>query len=222
MKRGRRGPAQRRAARSEEASTRSFTLYDYPPSGNCYKVRLLLHQLGLPFERVAVDTQSGGTRTPEFLSINPNGKVPVLILPGGSALTESNAMLWYLAEDTPFIPGSRMDRARALEWMFFEQYSHEPYIATVRNWIGYANRREEFADRIREFRPKGYAALGVMEQRLAGREWFAGDRYSIADIALYAYTHVAGEGEFDLGNYPAIRAWLGRVAEQPRHVSITA
>jgi glutathione S-transferase len=199
-----------------------FKLYEYPPSGNCYKVRLLLNQLDIPFERITVDTQSGATRTPEFLELNPNGRVPVLILPDGSALAESNAILWYLAEDTPFVPDSKVDRARALEWMFFEQYSHEPYIATVRNWIAYANKREEFADRIREFRPKAYAALGVMERRLAGRDWFAGNRYSIADIALYAYTHVAGEGEFDLGDYSAIRAWLVRVAEQPRHVPITA
>jgi len=199
-----------------------YTLYEYPPSGNCYKPRLLLYQLGLPCKRIAVDTQAGGTRTPEFLEINPNGKVPVLLLPDGSALTESNAMLWYLAEDTPLVPDSRIGRTRALEWMFFEQYSHEPYIATLRNWISYAKRRDEFADRIREFRPKGYAALDILEHRLAARDWLVGDRYSIADIALYAYTHVAEEGAFALQPYPAIRDWLTRVADQPRHIPITA
>lgn len=199
-----------------------LTLYDYPPSGNCYKIRLLLHHLGVPFDRITVDTQSGQTRTPEFLEINPNGKVPVLRLPDGTTLTESNAVLWYLAESTPFVPDSRLGRARTLEWMFFEQYSHEPYIATLRNWISYAGKRDEFADRIEEFRPRGYAALDIMERHLESRPYLAADAYSVADIALYAYTHVADEGEFDLSRYPAIRDWLGRVERQPGHVPITA
>lgn len=199
-----------------------YTLYEYPPSGNCYKVRLLMWQLDIPFERIPVDTQSNQTRTPEFLKINPNGKVPVLRLPDGEVLAESNAMLWHLAEGTPLIPQSRLGRARVLQWMFFEQYSHEPYIATLRNWISYANKRKEFAAKIEEFRPRGYAALGVMEQHLAGRQFLVEDAYSIADIALYAYTHVAHEGEFDLDPYPATRGWLERVAAQPRHRPIDA
>jgi len=198
------------------------TLYEYPPSGNCYKVRLLLHQLGVPFNRVAIDTQAGQTRTPQFLQMNPNGRVPVLKLDDGTILTESNAILWYLAEDTSFVPPTRLDRARALQWMFFEQYSHEPYIATLRNWISYAGKRDEYADKIVEFRPKGYAALDVMERHLAGNDYLAGGAYSIADIALYAYTHVAQEGEFELDRYPAIRDWLARIAAQPGHLPITA
>ena len=196
-------------------------LYEYPPSGNCYKVRLLLHRLGILYDRVAIDMQGNHTRTPDFLQMNPNGKVPVLKLDDGTILTESNAILWYLAEGTPFIPETRLGRAQALQWMFFEQYSHEPYIATLRNWISYAGKGDEFADKIVEFRPKGYAALGVMEQHLADRDYFAGNACSIADIALYAYTHVAEEGEFELDRYPAIRDWLARVAGAPGHVPIT-
>lgn len=198
-----------------------YTLYEYPPSGNCFKVRLLLHQLEIPFERVPIDTQTDQTRTAEFLQINRNGKVPVLKLQDGTILTESNAMLWYLAEETDFMPGSRLQRAQVLQWMFFEQYSHEPYIATLRNWISYAAKPEEFAGRIREFRPRGYAALDVMEQHLENRSYFVAEKYSIADIALFAYTHVAEEGEFDLGAYAAIDQWLERVKNQPRFVPIT-
>jgi glutathione S-transferase len=197
-----------------------FTLYEYPPSGNCYKVRLLLHQLDLPFKRVAVAMQKNETRTPEFLQLNPNGKVPVLVLPDGTVLAESNAILWYLAEDSAYLPGGRVQRAQVLQWMFFEQYSHEPYIATLRNWIAYANKREQFAREIEQFRPRGYAALGVMEQYLASHAFLVGEQYSIADIALYAYTHVAHEGEYDLGAYPGIRRWLERVASRPRHVPL--
>ena len=153
--------------------------------------------------------------------MNPNGKVPVLKLEDGTILTESNAMLWFLAEDTRFLPQTRLDRAQVLQWMFFEQYSHEPYIATLRNWISYADKRKEFAREIEEFRPKGYGALGVMEKHLELRKFFVGDSYSIADIALYAYTHVAHEGEFDLSNYSAIRKWLSRIENQPRHIPIT-
>lgn len=198
-----------------------YTLYEYPPSGNCFKVRLLLHQLGIEFERVPVDTQTGQTRTAEFLQINPNGRVPALKLQDGTILAESNAMLWYLAEETEFMPGSRLGRAQALQWMFFEQYSHEPYIATLRNWISYARKREEFAGKIREFRPRGYAALDVMEQHLENSSFFVAEKYSIADIALFAYTHVAEEGEFDLAAYTAINRWLERVKNQPRYVPIT-
>jgi glutathione S-transferase len=195
-------------------------LYDYLESGNGYKVRLLLHQLGLPFERVELDLLQGATRTPEFLRLNPNGRIPLLQLEDGSCLAESNAIQWYLAEGTPFLPDDRLGRAQALQWMFFEQYSHEPYIAVLRFWT-HAGRLAEKAAEVPERRERGLAALGVMERELAGRDWFAGGRYSIADIALYAYTHVAHEGGFDLGPYPALRRWLERVRAQPRHVPIT-
>lgn len=198
-----------------------YTLYEYPPSGNCYKLRLLMNQLDVPFERVPIDTQTGQTRTPEFLLINPNGKVPALKIQDGKILTESNAILWFLAEATRLLPETRLGHAQVLQWMFFEQYSHEPYIATLRNWISYAGKREQYAREIKEFRPRGYAALDVMEQHLQSRPFLVGDNYSIADIALYAYTHVAHEGEFDLGAYTAIRRWLENVEGQPRYIPIT-
>jgi glutathione S-transferase len=195
-------------------------LYDFQPSGNGYKVRLLLTQLGLPFELVQLDILKKETRTPGFLAKNPNGRIPCLRLEDGTHLWESNAILFYLAEATPFLPSGRLERAQALQWMFFEQYSHEPYIAVVRSWHHFglleAN-RAQLADRVE----RGYAALGVMESHLAKQTWFVGQRYSIADIALYAYTHVAPEGKFDLAPYPAVRAWLERVRTQPKHIPIT-
>jgi len=195
-------------------------LYDYLPSGNGYKVRLLLHQLGIPFERVELDIVRGETRTPDFLARNPNGRIPTLELEDGTHLAESNAILWYLAEGTRFLPAERLDRARVLQWMCFEQYSHEPNIATVRFWL-----HTELTDERRALLPakraSGEAALGVMECHLRARPFFVGDRYTIADIALYAYTHVAGEGGFDLEPYAAVRAWLDRVRGQPGHVPIT-
>jgi glutathione S-transferase len=196
------------------------TLYDYLPSGNGYKVRLLLAQLGIPFELVQMDLEKSATRTPEFLAKNPNGRIPCLRLDDGTHLWESNAIQWYLAEGTPFLPSDRLERAQVLQWMFFEQYSHEPYIAVVRAWHHFGlleQNRAQLADKVKG----GYAALGVMEGRLRDRSWFVGERYSIADIALYAYTHVADEGEFDLAPYPAVRAWLDRVRAQPKHVPIT-
>ncbi|HEX2486227.1 MAG TPA: glutathione S-transferase family protein, partial [Myxococcota bacterium] len=195
-------------------------LYDYLESGNGYKVRLLLHQLGIPFERVELDILRGETRTPEFLRLNPNGRIPLLQLEDGRCLAESNAIQWYLAEGTRFLPDDRVGRAQALQWMFFEQYSHEPYIAVLRFWT-HAGWLEEKAAQVPERRERGLAALGVMERELERRDWFAGDRYSIADIALYAYTHVAGEGGFDLAAFPAVQRWLARVREQPGHVPIT-
>src|SRR5262249_42743979 len=185
----------------------------YRPSGNCYKVRLLLTQLGLRFERVEIDIMRGQTRTPEFLRKNPNGRVPLLELPDGRLLAESNAILFYLADDTLFMPEDRFLRAKMLEWMCFEQYSHEPNIATVRFWMhaGWADQRREQIEAKREL---GYAALGVMERHLAGRAFFVGERYSIADIALYAYTHVAAEGGFSLKEYPEVRDWLPHGAAQ--------
>jgi glutathione S-transferase len=196
-------------------------LYDYLPSGNGYKVRLLLAQLGVPYERVEVDILEGGSRTPEFLARNPNGRIPVLELEDGAHLPESNAILCYLAEGTPLLPPDRLERARVLSWMFFEQYSHEPNIATVRHWLRHVGLDDERRALLPGKRAQGYAALGVMERHLTGRTFFVGERYSIADVALYAYTHVADEGGFELGAYPAVRAWLARVRGQPRHVPIT-
>jgi glutathione S-transferase len=195
-------------------------LYDYLESGNGYKVRLLLHQLGIPFERVELDILKGETRTKAFLAKNPNGRIPTLELEDGTCLPESNAILWYLAEGTPFLPGERLARAQVLSWMCFEQYSHEPNIATLRFWT-HAGLLEQRAALVPGKREAGVAALGVMEAHLAQRSFFVGERYTIADIALYAYTHVAEEGGFALAPHPAIRAWLARVANQPRHVPIT-
>jgi glutathione S-transferase len=195
-------------------------LYDHLFSGNGYKVRLLLHQLDIPYERVELDIERGETRTPEFLALNRNGRVPLLVLDDGTTLAESNAIQCYLADGTPLLPEGRLERARVLQWMFFEQYSHEPYIAVVRHWChtGEADAKpEETAVR----RARGYEALDVMERHLAGRDWFAADRYSVADIALYAYTHVADEGGFDLARFPQLGAWLDRVRAQPRHIPIT-
>ncbi len=196
-------------------------LYDFLESGNGYKVRLLLHQLEIPFERVEVDILSGKTRTPDFLAKNPNGRIPTLELEDGTFLFESNAIQWYLAEGTQFLPGDRLARARVLQWMFFEQYSHEPYVAVLRFWHHYGKLAEHGAEEIAAKQKGGLAALGVMEAQLATRAFFVGERYSIADIALYAYTHVAGEGGFDLDDFPATRAWCERVREQPGHVPIT-
>ena len=198
-------------------------LHDNASSGNAYKVRLLLSQLGLPFERLAYDIDRGATRTPEFLRrTNPNGRVPVLELEDGRCLAESNAILWYLAEGTPFVPAERLPRAEVLQWMFFEQYSHEPNIATVRYWITHRlSMTHERDAALPGKRRQGLAALRVMEQHLDRHAFFVGERYSIADVALYAYTHVAPEGGFDLAPYAAVRAWLARVAAQPGHLKIT-
>jgi len=195
-------------------------LYDYLPSGNGYKVRLLLTQLAIPFERIDLDILKGETRTAEFLQKNPNGRIPVLQLDSGGFLAESDAILYYLAEGTPFVPSDRLDRARVLQWMFFEQYNHEPNIATVRFWM-HSEMTDERRAMLAGKRKNGYAALDVMERHLAGRRFFVGESYSIADIALYAYTHVADEGGFDLGTYPVIREWLERVRAQPKHIPIT-
>ena len=199
-------------------------LHDYLLSGNGYKVRLLLAQLGIPFERIEYDITAGETRTREFLeNVNPNGRVPVLELDDGRLLPESNAALFYLAEGTPFLPDGRFDRARVLQWMFFEQYSHEPNIAVARAWVHVfgLEMTEERRLALETKRKLGYDALGVMERHLAADSFFVGGRYSVADIALYAYTHVADEGGFDLSGYPAVRAWIDRVAAQASYVSIT-
>jgi glutathione S-transferase len=195
-------------------------LHDYLESGNGYKVRLLLHQLEIPYQRIEHDILRGETRTPAFLARNPNGRIPLLELEDGSCLAESNAIQWYLAEGTPLLPQDRLLRAQVLQWMFFEQYSHEPYIAVLRFWT-HAGWLAEKAAQVPERRERGYQALAVMESHLARRDWFVGAGYTIADIALYAYTHVAGEGGFELARFPAVERWLARVAGEPRHIPIT-
>jgi glutathione S-transferase len=198
-----------------------YQLYDFLPSGNGYKVRLLLTQLGIPFDRIELDILKGETRTPEFLVKNPNGRIPVLEIKPGVFLAESNAILLYLSEDTPYLPKDRWERAKVIEWLFFEQYSHEPYIATSRFWLMH-DMAEKYRDALEQKRSPGYAALGVMERRLANHPFLGGDRYTIADIALFAYTHVAAEGGFELQKFPAIQAWIERVQAQPNHIKITA
>ena len=195
-------------------------LHDFLSSGNGYKCRLLLHQLAIPFERVELDILKGETRTPEFLAKNPNGRIPTLQLDDGSHLFESNAIVWYLAEGTKLAPADRRARAETLQWMFFEQYSHEPFIAVARHWVLHDMAPSDEA--LEEKRRGGYVALDALERGLSdGRDFLAGD-FSIGDIALYAYTHVAHEGGFDLSGYPRIQAWIERVAAQPGYVPIEA
>jgi glutathione S-transferase len=191
-------------------------------SGNCYKVKLLLCQLGLQHQWVDVDILKKETRTPGFLAKNLNGKIPLLQIEEGVHLPESNAILNYLADGTPFLPSERLLRAQVLQWQFFEQYSHEPYIAGARYIVRYLGRPSDYEAKLQDKMEPGYAALGVMEKHLADRRFFVGDRYTIADIALYGYTHVAHEGGFELSRFPAVKAWLERVASQPGHVTMSA
>lgn len=201
----------------------SYRLYDYLPSGNGYKVRLVLRQLGLPYELVELDIKRGETRTAEFLAKNPNGRIPLLEVPGKGYLSESHAILWYLAEGSRLVPADPFERARMWQWMSFEQYNLEPNVGTVRFWVGSLHKNEaELGEKLIDKRRAGHAALAVLERGLAGRGFLVGDNYSLADIALYAYTHVAPEGGFPLDDYPAIRAWCARVAAQPGHVPITS
>jgi glutathione S-transferase len=197
-------------------------LYDSPVSGNCYKVRLLLAHLAVPYERRTVDVVDRSNRKELLGSLNPAQRVPTLVLDDGRALAESGAILWYFGEGTAFVPVDRYERAQVLQWMFFEQYDHEPAIAVARFWLAYSGRPEAF-EPLREERTRaGYRALDAMEAHLADRAWFVGETMTLADIALYAYTHVADEGGFSLAGYPAIRSWLDRVAAQPGHVPIDA
>jgi len=197
-------------------------LYDSPVSGNCYKVRLLLAHLGIPYERRELSVVDRSNRSEVLGDLNPAQRVPTLVLDDGRALGESGAILWYFAEGTEFVPEDRYERAQMLQWMFFEQYDHEPALAVVRFWVAYSGRPEAFTDRLEERMAAGYRALDAMERHLDGRQFFVGDRLSLADIALYAYTHVAPEGGFELDSYPAIGAWLDRVAAEPGHVPIDA
>jgi len=195
-------------------------LYNAQVSGNCYKARLLLAHLGVDYERREIDVIDRSGRSDLLAEVNPALQVPTLVLDDGRPLAESNAILWYLGLGTRYLPDDDFDRAKVLQWMFFEQYSHEPNIAVVRYWVSIA--AESPRESVIEARRKaGYEALDAMERELAAREFLVADRYSIADIALYAYTHVAGDGGFDLSGYPAIGRWLDRVAAQPGHVPIT-
>jgi glutathione S-transferase len=200
----------------------TYTLYSMQNSGNCYKPRLLMHQLGIPFRVVETDTREGATRTAEFMALNPNARVPLLVFPDGRKLSESNAMLLYLAEGTKYLPTDRYERALVNQWLFFEQYDHEPQVAVARSWLHVFPERKArvTAEQIAGWQDKGNKALGIMEKRLAGNDWLAGSAYSVADIALYAYTHVAEDGGFDLGRYPGISAWIKRVAAQPGYIGL--
>jgi len=202
-----------------------LVLHEYSPSGNCYKVRLTAALLGLPLERREYDILKGETRTPEFLTgVNANGRIPVLQV-GERFIPESNAACFYLAEGTRLVPEDRFDRADMLRWMFFEQYNHEPNVATLRFWIAYVgedNLSPAQKAQMEAKRTAGGAALKLMDEHLAGHEWFAGGRFSLADIALYAYTHVAEEGGFDLCAYPSVGRWLARVAAEPGTIGMDA
>lgn len=199
-----------------------LTVHGMRASGNCYKVQLLLEQLGRPYRWDEVDVAAGATRTPAYLAMNPNGKVPLLEVAPGRYLPESGAILCFLAEGTPLLPADPWQRAQALAWMFFEQYSHEPYIAVARyicRWLPADHPRRTELPRLHE---RGAQALAVMERHLQSQPWFGGAAYGVADIALFAYTHCAADGGFDLAPYPAIAAWLARVRVQPGFVPMSA
>jgi glutathione S-transferase len=191
-------------------------------SGNCFKVKLALLQLGIAHDWVPTDLLRGDAKTPAFLAMNPNARVPLLDLGNGQYLAESGAILNYLAEGSALLPTDRLERAQVLQWMFFEQYSHEPYVAVARFIVRYLDRPAQEEARLQRCYAPGYRALDVMEQHLATRQYFVAERYSIADIALYAYTHVAHEGGFTLERHPAIRAWLARVSAQPGYLPMAA
>jgi len=197
-------------------------LYNSAVSGNCYKVRLLLAHLGVEYETVDVSVSDRSGRKELLGELNPALRVPTLVLDDGRPLGESNAILWYFADGTQYLSDDAYERARTLQWMFFEQYSHEPYVAVVRFWLRYSGTPERFTDLVPEKTKGGYLALDALGRGLDDRMFLVGERYSIADISLYAYTHVAHEGGFDLEPYPAICAWLERVANQHGHVTIDA
>ncbi len=195
-------------------------IYGDSRSGNCYKLKLLCAEMGMDYDWIEVDILKGESRTEDFLGMNPNGRIPLLALPDGRYLAESNAILCYLSDGSNFFHGKAFERAQVLQWLFFEQYSHEPYIATSRFIIQYLGTPPERAAELEQKKAGGYQALGVMESRLADHDFLAGGNYSIADIALFAYTHVAGEGGFSLEDYPAIRAWLERISARPNFVKM--
>jgi glutathione S-transferase len=198
-----------------------YKLYSMRRSGNCYKVRLALAQLNIPHDLIEIDILHGETRTPEFLKMNPSGHVPLLEVAAGRYIAESNAILWYVADHSPLFTNDRADRAEMLQWMFFEQHSLEPNLGAAYFWLALVRGgRELQSHALEDWMQEGYRALGVMEKHLATRSFFAANRYSIADIALYAYTHLAHQCDYDLAGFPAVRAWLRRVAEQPNHIAM--
>ncbi len=198
-------------------------LYNSMVSGNCYKVRLLLAHLGIEYERRELDVVDRSNRPDVLGGLNPDLRVPTLVLDDGRPLAESGAILWYFGEQTRFVPDDRYERAKVLQWMFFEQYTHEPAIAVVRFLVAYSGEPEKHAELIEARTKTGYRALAAMERHLdGGSAYFVGAGLTLADLALYAYTHVAHEGGFDLAGYPATRAWLDRVASEPGHVTIDA
>jgi glutathione S-transferase len=198
-------------------------LYENAASGNCYKVRLLLAHLGLAYERRSLDVIDRSNRPEVLGDLNPALRVPTLILDDGRPLGESGAIIWYFGDGTRFVPSDPYERAQVLQWMFFEQYDHEPAIAVARFLVALSGlAREDYEKRLPRLWEQGAKALDAMERHITGRTWFVGDQMTLADIALYAYTHVAAEGEFDLGPYPAIGEWLTRVAAEPGHVAIDA
>lgn len=198
-------------------------LYDYLPSGNSYKVRLMMSYLGLTYEHIGLDIIKGETQTDGFKAVNPVGQIPLLELSDGRRIAESNAIIYFLGEGTPYWPKNAFDQAKCMQWMFFEQYKHEPAIAVSRFIHHYAMDKRE--SELPALMKRGYAALDIMEDHLAQNLWFvscdSGDGRTLADVALYAYTHVAGEGGFDLTRYPNITAWLDRFADHPKHILIT-
>jgi glutathione S-transferase len=197
-------------------------LYNSQVSGNCYKVRLLFAHLGISYERQDLSVVDRSNRDEVLGGLNPALRVPTLVLDDGRALGESGAILWYFGEGTRFIPEDAYERAQMLQWMFFEQYDHEPAIAVTRFWLTYSGRPEAFADRLDERTAAGHRALAAMERHLLDHDYFVGNGMTLADIALYAYTHVAPEGGYELDGYPAVRAWLDRIAAEPGHVPIEA
>jgi glutathione S-transferase len=197
-------------------------LYDSPVSGNCYKVRLLAAHLGLPLERRPLDVVDRSNRPEVICDKNPSQRVPTLVLDDGRPLGESGAIIWYLATGTRFVPEDPYDVAQVLQWMFFEQYDIEPNIAVARFWQRYSPDPGQYADQLPAKRQGGEKALAALERRLTGRDYLVGERLSIADIAVYSYVHVADEAGFELGRYPAVGAWLARVAAEPGHITIDA
>jgi len=200
----------------------SLVLYDYLPSGNGYKCRLVLKALAMPYELKEMDIVAGATRTPEFLAINPNGKIPVLVLPGRGPIAESHAIIAYLAEGSMLMPSDPYERALMWQWMCFEQYQLEPGVGTVRFWLKSLKKTpEDFGERYKERFQRGADALAVLERGLSGRRWLVGDRVTLADVALFAYTHVAEEAGYRLADFPAVSAWIARFKTQPWYAPIT-
>lgn len=200
----------------------SLVLYDYLPSGNGYKCRLVLKALGMPYELREVNIVAGESRTPEFLAINPNGKIPVLLVPGRGPLSESHAIISYLADGTRLVPSDAYQRALMWQWMSFEQYQLEPGIGTVRFWLTSLKKKpEDFGDRYTERYQRGADALAVLDKGLNGRQWLVADEVTLADIALFAYTHVAEEAGYRLADHPAVAAWIDRFERQSWYSPIT-